>query len=365
MLGQLDGQPGRGAGLRAGGERTLGDPVLQRVVAEHGDPSAHGQRVDRRGQGGLPGGQLAVDLDPQGLEGPLGRVPAAALRGGGDDRAEQLDEPAGGRERFGDAVLDDGAGDRAGEPFLAVLPQDPGQVVDVVGVEDVGRGGAVRLVHAHVERGVDAVGEAAVLLVELKGRDAEVEEGGVHGPQPERRHDRGELVVHRVDQREPVRIRREALPREVECLLVAVDPDEAGLGAALEDALGVATHPQGAVDADGPRLGESRLEQLDDPVAQDGSVSLRGWGFRHTGALWSCRVCVVAGRRRRWERDLGSGPHPLAGCLSRWPGTGEVVPGRQRLEAGAQVLPGSTGPQKRPGTTSSDWSAKASSLASR
>ena len=42
-----------------------------------------------------------------------------------------------------------------------------------------------RLVHPHVERRVDAVGEAAVGLVELQRADAEVEEDAVDGRQAE------------------------------------------------------------------------------------------------------------------------------------------------------------------------------------
>ena len=230
----------------------------------------------------------------------------------------------------------------------------------------------VRLVHPHVERGVDAVGEAAVLLVELQRGDAEVEEA--RRPRSSARATSTTAAISSYTAWTSVSrsaIRREPLPREVERLLVAVDPDEAGLRAALEDAPRRGHPCRGCRRRRRPRLGEGRLEQLDDPVAQDGSVSLRGVaGFRHTGALWSCRVCVGVrvGVGRCGCGDLGSGPHPLAGCLSRWPGTGEVVPGRQRLEAG------STGPavrqhgaaaQKRPGTTSSDCSAKACSLASR
>ena len=44
----------------------------------------------------LPHLELGVDLDAQGLEGALGRVAAAALRGRGHRAAQQLDE-AGGR----------------------------------------------------------------------------------------------------------------------------------------------------------------------------------------------------------------------------------------------------------------------------
>ena len=54
--------------------------------------------------------------------------------------------------------------------------QHAGQLALVVGVDDVGRGRGRSAVHAHVERGVLAVAEAAVGPVELRRADPEVEE---------------------------------------------------------------------------------------------------------------------------------------------------------------------------------------------
>ena len=54
VLGQLDRQARRGGAAGTRGEQLLGQPVLQRVVAEDRDPAADGERVDRGGQGALP-----------------------------------------------------------------------------------------------------------------------------------------------------------------------------------------------------------------------------------------------------------------------------------------------------------------------
>ena len=120
VLRELDRDPVRGAAARALGEGLLGDAVLERVVGQDGDPTTGRERVDRGGDRPLPDVELGVDLDPQRLEGALGRVSAAALRGRRDGLSQQLDEPGRGRERLDLALAEDGRGDPAGEPLLAV-----------------------------------------------------------------------------------------------------------------------------------------------------------------------------------------------------------------------------------------------------
>ena len=99
------------------------------------------------------------------------------------------------------ALPDHGGGDLAREPLLAVLAEHPGQLLGRVGVEDVGGGRAGGAVHAHVERRVLGVGEAALADVELHRGDAEVEEDGVHGVEAELVEDVGKLVVDGVHAR--------------------------------------------------------------------------------------------------------------------------------------------------------------------
>src|SRR5215831_3063813 len=89
-LGERHRQPGRRGVHRAGGQRTLDGPVLQRVVRQDDDPAAHGERVQRRGQRPGQHVQLRVHLDPQRLEGPFGGMSPAAAGRGGDRVADDL-----------------------------------------------------------------------------------------------------------------------------------------------------------------------------------------------------------------------------------------------------------------------------------
>ena len=68
------------------------------------------------------------------------------------------------------------------------------------------------------------------------------------------------------------------LAGEVEGVLVAVDPDEAGLGAAVEHGLAVPAETQRGVDEDGAGSLERRRDQRDDPVEQDRDVGGSGHG---------------------------------------------------------------------------------------
>ncbi len=68
----------------------------------------------------------------------------------------------------------------------------------------------------------------------------------------------------------------EPFPRERQRLLVTVDADDGGFGARLEERLGVAAHPERAIDKNGPRHGEGRGQEADDAVAKHGNVPLFG-----------------------------------------------------------------------------------------
>ena len=138
---------------------------------------------------------------------PLCRVAAGTLaRTSSTSRADVVNGCDG-------ALADDRRGDPPGEPLLAVLAQDAGQVLDGVGVEHLGGGQVLAGVHPHVQRRVDPVGEAAVVLVELQGRDAEVEQDRGDRAEPEPLEDLADLVVHRVHQVHPVAERGEPLAR--------------------------------------------------------------------------------------------------------------------------------------------------------
>ena len=117
--------------------------------------------------------KLAVHIDPQRLEASRGRIRLSLARRRHhpvDDRGQ----PAGGGDRFLVAGADDGAGDAARGALLAVIPQDRRKRLLVQPHHDVG-GAVAGFRHPHVERPVEAEGEAALGLVELRRADAEVE----------------------------------------------------------------------------------------------------------------------------------------------------------------------------------------------
>ena len=175
-----------------------------------------------------------------------------------------------------------------------------------VGVEDVGRGGAARLVHPHVERCVVPVREPALHLVELQGRDAEVEEDAAGGAVGLLGEDAGDVVVDRVHPDEAVAEAQQPLPGQRQGLDVTVQPDDADGRAAVEQRLGVSPHAEGRVDAHRALDLQGRLEQLDDTVAQHRDVPLGGVSsVAHRGPSRSWRSC---GRVRL---DPAAGPHPI------------------------------------------------------
>src|SRR5690606_20233569 len=129
-------------------------------------------------------------------------------------------------------------------------------------------------VHPHVQGGVTGVGEAALLLVQLEGGDAEVEEdagdavGGVLGDHPV------DVVVHGVHRREPIAETGEPGTGELDGLRVPVDADDAQLGEATQGELAVPAHPERRVDQHGARTLDGRGEELEAPVGEHGNVPL-------------------------------------------------------------------------------------------
>src|SRR5690606_11802684 len=117
------------------------------------------QRVERRGQRRLQGGQLRVHLDAQRLESPLGGVAPGAPGRGGDGLANDVREPLRrGYCLFG-TFSDDQARDTLSESLLAVVTQNAGEVGGGVRVDHLFGRQLLRGVHAHVERRVVGVGE--------------------------------------------------------------------------------------------------------------------------------------------------------------------------------------------------------------
>jgi hypothetical protein len=192
---------------------------------------------------------------------------AAGEAGGSRDRGrDRIDE----LERRGEvAPAYDLARDAVGVALLAEVAQQAGELPRLPGVDDLGGGQLLRRVHAHVERRVVGVGEAALARVHLHGGHAEVEVDQVRLQVllQEPVEAGGEVGAH--EARAARHVRRqlgEGGFRE----RVAVDADQqAGRAEPPRDEAGVAGGADGAVDRDLARL---RIERLDQLAGEDRDV---------------------------------------------------------------------------------------------
>ena len=123
---------------------------VERVVRQHDDASAHGEGVDRRGQRTPQDLELGIDLDPQGLEGPLGRIAAGAAGRCRDAGADQLHQACARLEGGLAPFPDHRVGDATCKPLFAVLAQNAGEFPGRVRVEHIGGGASGQIGRAHV-----------------------------------------------------------------------------------------------------------------------------------------------------------------------------------------------------------------------
>ena len=109
-------------------------------------------------------------------------------------------ELSGGDDWFLVARRDYQPGHVAGAVHFAVKPEDALQFLGGSRVDDVGGRAPTLAVHPHVERGVEAEGEASAGRVELVGRHSEVGDDSVHAAAPECENvvvDETEIVVYK------------------------------------------------------------------------------------------------------------------------------------------------------------------------
>ena len=138
-----NGRSGGDVAAGGGGERLLDQPVLERVVGLDDHAAADGDA--RRSRPAAPGGARAsssLTSIRSAWKVRLAGWPPVRRAGAGIAAYSSSTSRAEVVNGCGLALADDGAGDLAGEPLLAVLAQDPGQVGGRVGVEDVGGGRA-------------------------------------------------------------------------------------------------------------------------------------------------------------------------------------------------------------------------------
>ena len=148
----------------AGLHQVLHQAVLQRVVGDDRQPSARAQGLGGRLEHLAQGLHLVVHLDAQCLEdaGQLLLLAFAAEEG-----LHDVQELADGGDGGVGPCLGDGGRQLAAVLQLAVEVEHVGQAFLIVGVDDVGRRLSRPLVHAHVQRAVEAEGEAPLAVVEV------------------------------------------------------------------------------------------------------------------------------------------------------------------------------------------------------
>ncbi len=192
------------------------------------------------------------------------------MNGGAASAAQSLFHHLGQIQRAGEGLLDpatqDGGRDPARLTLVAVELEDMGQRPVVPGIDDVG-GGHALIAHPHVQRPVAHEGEAALGLIQLHGRDADVEDGAVQLGLAAFLERLGQAREWGADQLEAIReVARHGLGERLH-RRVAIQRHD--LGPALEDGAGVAAGSEGGVDDDIARLGGERLDHLGQ---QDGRV---------------------------------------------------------------------------------------------
>ena len=159
------------------GDEALDDAVLERMEGDDGEPAAWLQHALGGEQCAGELAELVIDEDAQRLEDAGGRMDLV-LRVAADMRLDRIGKVERALERALLAPPLDHPRDAAGMPLLAEEAEDAREIAWLEAVDHVGSRRA-GLGHAHVERAVGAEGEAAIGLVELHRRDADVEHDAV------------------------------------------------------------------------------------------------------------------------------------------------------------------------------------------
>ena len=167
--------------------------------------------------------------------------------------------PHGGHEVVGRAqraAPDDPPRDAAGVPFVAELEDDPGELRLGQPVEQV-RGGlrAVR-VEPHVERRRRLEGEPAAGMLELRGREAKIQQDGLGDADVVGAGDTVEVAEVAPPEDGPGAEAAQTGPRPRQRLGIAVDPEQPHLvRRPFQHRLGVSAHAHRSVDHPAPAAG--------------------------------------------------------------------------------------------------------------
>ena len=190
--------------------------------------------------------ELTIDGDAYRLKDPRRRVKLAASR---KDRLDDLREMPRAEDRSAGTLADDGLGDLPSARLLAELGEDFLELRRRRSLHDLVRGPVGAAAHPKVERAVAVEAESAPGVVELEGRDAEIEQNGVESPgHAESLGDHAELREQPPSEMISTPDRLETSPRVRKDASIAIDSENEPIGPdASEQGAGMATGTDGAV----------------------------------------------------------------------------------------------------------------------
>lgn len=260
----------------------LDGTIFEGVEGDEGEASVAAQPVvGRRGRGtidpreeGLQAGDLVVDGDAKGLEGPRGGVDARPTRVTAERRSHDLREPLRGGYRFQGTGLDKFSSDAGGVAVFAEIPDDAIEFGLAPVVDDIDGGAREGGIEAHVERAGALEGEAAGGVLDLVGGEAEVgeEEVGAEAEAEQRGGEFGEVAPD-VEDAEARCGERGAGAGVGEVGGIDVVEDERAVGKeARGEEGGVPAQSGGAIHEGLAWLG---IEEGEDLVGEDGDVHRR------------------------------------------------------------------------------------------
>ncbi len=219
-------------------------------------------------------------MDADRLEGPRRRV-LLVVRLVAQRLAHDVRQLAGARQR---ARGDDRLCDAARTRLLAIVEKDVGDLRLVRFVDEVG-GGHPLTRHTHRQRPVLLEAEAALGLIELHRRDADIHGDAIHGHETARLQFAVERRKGRLDQHQPAAAGRDDGLAAFDRVRIAVKGGH--LGSPLEERQTVATGTKGRVDD--ARTGLDR-ERIDGLVEEHRDVRARaGQSGAHSVTFFSSR----------------------------------------------------------------------------
>src|SRR6266567_4480733 len=278
-----------GASPGEGPEGVLDYPVLQGMERDDHPPPPALEQAEAGGQPPFQAPQLVVHRNPQGLEGPGRRVEPLLPCPPGDRPLDQVGELQGGLDGCLRPRPDDETDNPLCPALLAVLPDDPDELLFGEPVHQLHGGFSLAGVHPHVERGVLLKTESPLPAIQLVGRNPQVEQEAVDPGDAELREKLAELGEIPVKEPRPRPKRSEPVAGRSQRRLVPVEADQDAVGGrGLQDQGRMAGAAKGPVQVNPARLWGEKAEDL---RRQDRHMSK----LRHYRPS-SARAWVLAGK---------------------------------------------------------------------